>query len=229
MEPTAQTDEELQFLDDIVICSSSDGTSRLFINNSDVVWYFTAAETGESGNYVPYPTDDGSERFRDEIAPSLATYAYMAPDDQVVAVYRTLEDAESTQWYIDRKLSTALALQTIFEDRVEALTQSTVVRLFAQGSAARKAVAACAVAGVNAGVLVGENDVGFNADTLGAIAGEASCASAWLTAEQANSEIRFPKVTAAVGSAAEVGEHASFWAKIGEYAQLGCRIMPRGC
>ena len=153
--PQAETVEEEDFLDAILVCGSSDGTSRLFFNNSEVVWRFVDDGLGD---YTAYPNDDVSERFRDGVAQEMgAGYPYMAPQDWVIAVYETRGEAESTHWYIDRPLSTALAFQTIFEDQVVDLAEDSAVRIFSSGSAARKAVGVCAVAGLNTGILVGSS------------------------------------------------------------------------
>lgn len=223
----AETVEEVEFLEYIVVCASPEGTSRLFLNNSAVVWRFVDDGLGK---YTAYPNDDVSERFREAVASELgAYYTYMAPADQIVAEYATLDGAQSVSWYIDRKLSTALAFQTIFEDQVVDLAQDSAVRIFTSGSAARKAVGVCAVAGLNTGILVGSSEVGFNVDTLGVVAKDLSCANAWQAAELAPGETRFPTIRAAIGEAADVADRVTVWATISQYVQRGCQISPRFC
>lgn len=177
-----ETQEEIEYLDEINACTDEDGTSTLIRNNSDAVW---TIETSVGGEEVQQLTSTHRlESFR-EIAGQVYRYSVLSPDSELV-VYAPPGEVS---WELAPELSAMWMIHDEIVDTVEGYGQDQLSDLLTSGqSPRRKALVTCAVstyeiANEDLGGLASDQPASQLLTALGVGTAVTDCKRSWQNAD----------------------------------------------
>jgi hypothetical protein len=157
LEVTTRYPDEVQYLDDITVCTTPAEDVTLIANNSDTAWTITT--TGGSANVKQLTHTLRLGAFR-ELAQTVYRYPLLAPHSRV----EVAAEPYRVEWLLAPNLSAMWLYHNRLADTVESYFQGWGVNLLSRRTPWGGAIATCAVAAYNqtgpAGELLSSNDTG---------------------------------------------------------------------
>lgn len=226
--PTAESPDEVPYLDKILVCVEGSTGAVVVKNNSNMVWSFIDAVQGDVW-YEQWSEKSGAfyEMFTEL---NLSTSPILVPGDQV----RLLAD-RATRWVIDGRASVLWAGMGELYSVVAAAQIGAIKAAVTKGSLTRKALWTCGstlaefleTRGDSSGSITGKQVV----KALGLTAATSLCAKDWKAAAAKRSW--FPSWgddLVAIGKSAEVAKKLGTYAsRASQAAELFCGFIPRFC
>ena len=182
--PTTTVYEELQYLDDIVVCVNEATGSMSITNNSDMVWAFH--DSAPATEIRPQVQDAAIFEFH-TLAKTVYPYGFMAPKEQV-----SVDGGSTTvEWAIHPELSAAWTANGFLLKQISKKGSDALRAAMAGDSATRRAIWDCTTAVFNVGAAVPkiiespQYDPAEQISTgLGIVTSSGPCAKSWTAAER---------------------------------------------
>jgi hypothetical protein len=211
VQPSAESVDELQYLDDMVVCADDDTWAAVLYNDSDMAWWFAGDATVDV-----FTTDDDSAIYHAAAATSDEWYPFFLPGD-----YAELSDIRTAAWYLDTAHSAGFLIGARLYDEVRTHSVSGAGFLAKRSKKVSKAVWECTENAIELGFDLTEDEVDGKLllDTaLDTGTSAFACSTAWDTAASSKAGKkaqlpRFPTVNRwlnAAGEASTLGDN--LWA-----------------
>jgi len=177
-----ETEEELEYLDDITACTDAANTTTYLNNDSDVVWTLLTTAGGDPVEQLTQGIK--LESFR-ELALQVYEFELLFPKSAVV-VGATPGDVV---WRLHPQLSAMWLFHEQAADSVEEYGQEQLTELLAMSSLRRGALATCSFAAYNIvqddlSGLTGDNPIDQFLAGLGIASEATQCSRAWQLADE---------------------------------------------
>lgn len=208
---TTDIPDEEQYHDDTIVCGNADLSAATLENKSGVVFAFSSNDAAATADVSSSALLGGI--FRDEVmAQQLIVGTFAAPGDIMVLASPSPGGVANIEWHVEPYLTSAWLVQETIVARLQNLTQVAAVDLFASGSKARKAVAACAFAGGHTATAVQDLTDGSDQffGTFAVAAAASPCITAWNAAEQELGTTRWPTLSRGLQTAGFAAEEVTW-------------------